>query len=88
MSAETLEYHHDKHHKAYVDNLNQLIEGTVYEGKDRAEPAFVHMAGDRIELHVEGRDRPGVDHVAAGDQETNVGVDRHNDMHIGREQPL
>jgi Fe-Mn family superoxide dismutase len=34
MSAETLEYHHDKHHKAYVDNLNKLIEGTDYEGKD------------------------------------------------------
>ena len=24
MSAETLEYHHDKHHKAYVDNGNKL----------------------------------------------------------------
>ena len=22
MSAETLEYHHDKHHQAYVDNGN------------------------------------------------------------------
>jgi Fe-Mn family superoxide dismutase len=27
MSAETLEYHHGKHHKAYVDNLNKMIEG-------------------------------------------------------------
>ena len=26
MSAETLEYHHDKHHKAYVDNGNKLAE--------------------------------------------------------------
>ena len=25
MSAETLEYHHGKHHKAYVDRTNQLI---------------------------------------------------------------
>jgi len=31
MSAETLEYHHDKHHKAYVDKLNTLIRGTEYE---------------------------------------------------------
>ncbi len=31
ISAETLEYHHDKHHKAYVDNLNKLISGTEYE---------------------------------------------------------
>lgn len=26
MSAETLEFHHDKHHKAYVDNGNKLAE--------------------------------------------------------------
>ena len=25
MSAETFEYHHDKHHKAYVDKANELI---------------------------------------------------------------
>ena len=25
MSKETLEYHHDLHHKAYVDNGNKLI---------------------------------------------------------------
>ena len=30
MSAETLEYHHDKHHQAYVTNLNNLIAGTDY----------------------------------------------------------
>ena len=27
ISAETLEYHHGKHHKAYVDNLNKLVDG-------------------------------------------------------------
>lgn len=31
MSAETLEYHHGKHHNAYVTNLNNLIPGTEYE---------------------------------------------------------
>jgi len=31
MSAETLEYHHDLHHKAYVDNGNKLIAGTRFE---------------------------------------------------------
>lgn len=31
MSAETLEYHHDKHHAAYVANLNKLIPGTEFE---------------------------------------------------------
>ncbi len=32
MSAETLEYHHDKHHQAYVDKGNELIAGTGLEG--------------------------------------------------------
>lgn len=31
ISAETLEYHHDKHHATYVTNLNNLIPGTEYE---------------------------------------------------------
>lgn len=31
MSAETLEYHYGKHHKAYVDNLNKLLPGTEFE---------------------------------------------------------
>ncbi len=31
ISAETLEYHHGKHHNAYVTNLNNLIPGTEYE---------------------------------------------------------
>lgn len=32
ISAETLEYHHDKHHQAYVTKLNKAIEGTEFEG--------------------------------------------------------
>ncbi|MFO7977783.1 MAG: superoxide dismutase [Bacteroidales bacterium] len=31
ISARTLEFHHGKHHKAYVDKLNGLIPGTPYE---------------------------------------------------------
>ena len=31
ISAETLEYHHGKHHQTYVTNLNNLIKGTEYE---------------------------------------------------------
>ena len=30
MSANTLKFHHDKHHKAYVEKLNKAIEGTPY----------------------------------------------------------
>ena len=30
ISAETFEYHHGKHHNAYVTNLNKLIDGTAH----------------------------------------------------------
>jgi len=30
ISAETLEFHHGKHHNAYVVKLNQLVEGTAF----------------------------------------------------------
>jgi Fe-Mn family superoxide dismutase len=32
ISAETLEFHHDKHHATYVNNLNNLVPGTEFEG--------------------------------------------------------
>ena len=31
MSSETLEYHHGKHHLAYVNKLNELIAGSQFE---------------------------------------------------------
>jgi Fe-Mn family superoxide dismutase len=37
MSAETLEFHHDKHHAAYVTNANNLVKGTEFEGKPMEE---------------------------------------------------
>ena len=33
MSAETLDYHHGKHHQAYVDGTNRLIAGTDLENR-------------------------------------------------------
>ena len=33
-SKETLEYHHGKHHKAYVDKLNELQKGTEFEAME------------------------------------------------------
>jgi len=33
MSKETLEYHHDKHHQAYVTNGNKLLQGSGLEDK-------------------------------------------------------
>ena len=37
MSRETLEFHHDKHHQAYVTNGNNLLKGTEWEGKPLEE---------------------------------------------------
>jgi Fe-Mn family superoxide dismutase len=33
ISANTLSVHHGKHHKAYVDNLNNLVKGTDLESQ-------------------------------------------------------
>lgn len=34
ISAKTLDFHHGKHHQAYVTNLNKLIDGTEYASQD------------------------------------------------------
>ena len=35
MSRETLEFHHDKHHAAYVNTGNNLLKGTGTRGQER-----------------------------------------------------
>lgn len=55
MSARTLEFHHDKHHRAYVDKTNELIAGTdldqvdlatiVRQAKERGDEALFNQAG-------------------------------------------
>ncbi|MCV6546098.1 MAG: superoxide dismutase [Cohaesibacter sp.] len=37
MSAETLEFHHDKHHMAYVTNGNNLLKDSGLDGKSLEE---------------------------------------------------
>ena len=37
MSRETLEYHHDKHHKAYLDAMTPMIQGSKYESMSLEE---------------------------------------------------
>jgi Fe-Mn family superoxide dismutase len=37
MSAETFSFHYEKHHNAYVTNLNKLIENTPFEKKSLEE---------------------------------------------------
>ena len=45
ISAQTLEFHHGKHHKAYVDNANKLIEGTAL-ANEPLETIIRNVAGD------------------------------------------
>ena len=37
MSTETMEFHHDFHHNAYVTNGNAAIAGTTWDGKSLEE---------------------------------------------------
>jgi superoxide dismutase, Fe-Mn family len=43
IDAQTMQIHHDKHHQAYVDNLNKAIAGTDHENKSLEE--LVAIAG-------------------------------------------
>ena len=48
MSKETLEYHHDKHHQAYVTTGNNLLKGSEWENKsleDVVKGSFGKNAG-------------------------------------------
>ena len=51
ISARTLNVHHGKHHKAYVDKVNELVEGTEFEGQ-ALERIVLGTSGktDRVEL--------------------------------------
>ena len=44
ISKETLEFHHDKHHAAYVNKLNELIKGTPHE-KESLEQIIKNSSG-------------------------------------------
>src|SRR5471030_105594 len=37
IDAQTMQIHHDKHHQAYVDNLNKALEGTGHQDKTLEE---------------------------------------------------
>jgi Fe-Mn family superoxide dismutase len=48
MSKETLEYHHDKHHKTYVETANKLIEGTGLESKSLEEVVVAAHKNEKL----------------------------------------
>lgn len=45
ISAQTLEFHHGKHHQAYVNKLNELIAGSPLENK-QLEEIIMETAND------------------------------------------
>ena len=45
ITAETLEFHHGKHHNAYVTNLNKLLEGKPEASKSLEEVIMSSEAG-------------------------------------------
>jgi Fe-Mn family superoxide dismutase len=45
-SAQTFSFHHGKHHKAYVDNLNKLLPGSPFENSS-LEEIIRATAGDQ-----------------------------------------
>jgi superoxide dismutase, Fe-Mn family len=59
VDARTMEIHHDKHHAAYVNNLNKAVEGTPLEGQSLEElfkniskaPAAVKNNGGGVYNH-------------------------------------
>jgi Fe-Mn family superoxide dismutase len=51
ISRQTLEFHHGKHHAAYVTNLNKLIEGTDLDSKN-LEEVILAVAGDATKAGV------------------------------------
>lgn len=44
ISARTVHFHYGKHEKAYIDNLNRLIQGTEYEDSE-LEDIIAHADG-------------------------------------------
>lgn len=48
MSAETLEFHHDIHHNAYVVNGNKLLEGSGHEGKSLEDVITATYQADAV----------------------------------------
>ncbi len=60
ISANTLEFHYGKHHRAYVDNLDKLIAGTELADAD-LETIIKKVAGDPAKVGDLQQRRPGLE---------------------------
>jgi Fe-Mn family superoxide dismutase len=59
ISKETLNYHYNKHHKGYVNKLNQLAKGTRYEHMELEEAVIQTSWVHGPESHRTGDSKPG-----------------------------
>ena len=50
-SSQTIDFHYGKHHKTYVDKLNQLIEGSPLAGQS-LEDIIIHTSGQADKVGV------------------------------------
>lgn len=66
IDAKTMEIHHDKHHAAYVNNLNNAIKGNAELEKQSAEELIKHLDAvpDAIRAAVRNNGGGHVNHTA------------------------
>jgi len=63
MSEETMQFHHDLHHNAYITKANELVAGTDMEGKSLEEliklvqSGLTSLESQRILAHDEAKRR-------------------------------
>lgn len=50
ISSKTLDFHYNKHHRAYFDNLVKLVAGTDYEGKTLEE--IIKLSFEKKEMPI------------------------------------
>ena len=51
ISAETMDFHYNKHYKAYCDKLNEVVKGTIYENmalEQAVKESFKNLPRDEI----------------------------------------
>src|ERR1700735_553501 len=59
IDAQTMEIHHDKHHAAYVTNLNKAIAGKAALEKKRTEELISRPASVPYDIRGAGRNNGG-----------------------------
>ena len=104
MSRETLEFHHDKHHLAYVNNGNNLMKGTEFESKPLEDvvkssfygnPGLFNNAGQHYNhVHFWKWMKPGRRRQDAGQsgkadhRRSRIGGEDEGGLHPGRRHPV